>query len=163
MRYFFLFLLLLPCVSGLAVTPTSLDYGSLSRGEEVVREILVVNTLDETVAFEVRGFFETSFSLDAREQIVLSLPLYVSDLKDGEYTDTLEIAEVYDTNLVHAVAIPVHYHVSGGAFSNVSLDFSQVDVAKKRNVSLAVVFAGSFLSVCAYGLYRRKKDKGKSF
>ena len=156
MKYFFLFLLLLPSVSAIAVTPTSLDYGEMERNEIVIREILVVNTLDHKNQFQVSGMHTERFYLDAKESKVLEIPLEVVDKDNGKYEDYVRIEEMYDT-MVNAVTIPVVYRVRGGKFTAESLDLHGVDVYNPETISFAILAALGLLGVGIYG-WRRKKS-----
>ncbi len=157
MKYFFLLLLFLPTVSAVAVTPTSIDFGELERGKVVVREVLVVNTLDTKNEFQVSGVYSDSFSLDAKESKVLEVPLEVVDQEDGKYEDYLRVEEVHDT-LVNAVSIPVVYRVRGGTFTDERLNLHGVDVYDPETISFAIVAALGLLGVGIYG-WRRKYGK----
>jgi hypothetical protein len=161
MKYVFLFLFLLPMVSALAVTPTSLDFGELERGASAVREVLVVNTETEVLSFRLRGFQEEEFKLEGKESRVITLSFTVGDISDGSYDDVLYIEEVY-ASFSHGVAIPVQYYVKGGDSSDIALDLAGVNVAGSfdmERLSMFIVLGGSLLGVGLYGWRRRKKLK----
>jgi hypothetical protein len=78
MKFFIIFLLLMPCVSALAVTPTT-----------VSDNFLVINTLDEQSDFIIKsGFFEERITLDAKAQ----QEFFIND----DYSEAIYIYEIQD-------------------------------------------------------------------
>jgi hypothetical protein len=78
MRIFIIFLLLMPCVSALAVTPTT-----------VSDNFLVINTLDEQSDFIIKsGFHEERITLDAKAQ----QEFFIND----DYSEAIYIYEIQD-------------------------------------------------------------------
>ncbi|MBT3323512.1 hypothetical protein HN681_01585 [archaeon] len=157
---FFLFLFL-PVVSGLAVTPTSLDFGEVSRGEIVVRELLIINNENFPVEFEIEGFYDDSFILFEGESALIDVELKVIDKEDGDYEDYLVVKENYGSNLVNAVSIKVVYRVEGGDFSNENLNLEDVKVGDYGFSILYGIALVGLLGVGSFGYIRKKKFKKK--
>lgn len=154
MKTFFLFLLLLPLAGAVAVTPTSLDYGELARGETVTREILIVNTLPHTQDFQITGMYSDTFSLAAGEKKKISIPLEVVDEENGKHTETLRVEEVYSDTLVNAVSIPVVYRITGGAHTDETFNFDGVTTYNKENILFFVILG---IAIVGGGIYCWKK------
>lgn len=160
MKILFFFLLLLPMASALAVTPTSLDFGELARGETATREILVINTLSQTHEFRVTGVYSEDFSLDAHEKKKISITLDPVDEDDGMHTDVLRVEEVYGDNLVNAVSLPVVYRIRGGAYTDETLNLDSVQMKDPERVAFIVLFGIAIVGACSYALVSfRKKRK----
>jgi len=160
MKFIFLFIFLLPMASALAVTPTSLDFGELARGETATREILVINTLSQTHEFRMTGVYSEDFSLDAHEKKKISIILYPVDENDGMHTDVLRVEEVYGDNLVNAVSLPVAYRIRGGAYTNETLNFDSVHMKDPERVAFIVLLGIAAVGAGSYALvYFRKKKK----
>ena len=155
-KIIFFFLLFLPFVSGLAVTPTSLDFGSLSRGEEVYRELLVVNNENFPLEFSISGFYSEEFVLFDGESALVDVKLRVIDLEDGDYVEYLRVEEVYGSNLVNAVSVKASYRVDGGDFSSDSLNLEGVKVKKGIPWFLGLGVIG-LLGVGVYGYMKKFK------
>ncbi|MBL7052038.1 MAG: hypothetical protein ISS01_03020 [Nanoarchaeota archaeon] len=155
---FFLFLFL-PCVSGLAVTPTSLDFGEISRGETVVRELLIINNENFPVEFEIEGFYDNSFILFESESNLVNVELKIIDKEDGDYEDFLVVKENYGSNLVNAVSIKVKYRVEGGDYSNVDLNLENVKVKGYGFSILYGIALVGLLGVGSFGYVRKRKFK----
>ena len=158
MKYIFLFFLFLPMVSAVAVTPTSLDFGEMERGEVSVREVLVVNTLDESNQFIVSGMYTEKFTLGAKESKIIEVTLEVVDQENGRFEDYVRIEEVHD-NVVNAISIPVVYRVRGGKFTDESLNLAGVEVYDPETISFAILAALGLMGVGIYGWRRRKRFK----
>tara|TARA_Y100000310_G_scaffold196122_1_gene196135 strand:- start:8 stop:493 length:486 start_codon:yes stop_codon:yes gene_type:complete len=158
MKYIIIFLLFLPMVSGLAVSPTSLDFGEVARGDNVVREVLVVNNEDITVSYEIVGLYADSFSLDVGESVVVPVSLEVVDKDDGKYEDMVTIEAHYGSNIVNAVSIPVVYRVSGGDYSEVSFNFDDVKVKGTEWSWWHIVAGVSLLGVGGFAYHKRRKN-----
>ena len=153
-KIIFFFFLFLPFVSGLAVTPTSLDFGSLERGSEVYRELLVVNNENFPIEYKISGFYSKEFVLFDGESILVDVRLKAVDLEDGDYSEYLRVEEVYGSNLVNAISVKVNYRVDGGDYSYDSLNLEGVEVAKGIPWFLGIGVVG-LLGVGVYG-YRKK-------
>ena len=80
MKYFLFFLLLLPSVTALAVTPTNLHFGSVERGEIITREVLVVNTLEQNIDVIISGVYSDEFNLGPLESRIIGVELEIFDL-----------------------------------------------------------------------------------
>ncbi len=156
MRYLLLFLLMLPSVSAVAVTPTSLDFGGVSRVETTVREVLIVNTLDFPVEYHVSGMYEDRFVLLPKEKRVMNVTLR-ADVDDGMYEDVLQIEEVYGGNLLQGITLPVTYTVRGGDFSDTKFDFAALRINDAETLSKYILLTGGLLGLGIYG-WRRKKS-----
>lgn len=161
MKYFLFLILFLPMVSGLAVSPTSLDFGEVARGEEVVREVLVVNNEEVKVEYKFVGLYVDSFSLSEGESKVIPVTLEVVDKEDDKYEDMLTIEAHYGSNIVNAVSIPVVYRVSGGSYTKVSFNFDDVKVRGTEWSWLHVVAGVSLLGVGAFSYHRKRRKNGK--
>ncbi len=162
MKKIILFIFLfLPVVSGLAVTPTSLDFGEISRGEIIVRELLVVNNENFPVEFEIEGFYDDSFILFEGESALVDVELKVIDKEDGDYEDYLVVKENYGSNLVNAVSIKADYRVEGGDFSNVSFNLEDVKVKGYGFSILYGIALVGLLAVGSFGYLRKRKFKKK--
>jgi len=153
---FFLFFLL-PLVQAVAVTPTNLDFGVLERGEDVSRELLVVNNGEEKLDYRIRGVYNDDFVLDPGERILLTVKLEVVDKEDGKYEDVIRVEEIVGMNLVNAITIKVKYKVKGGDFSSEYLDFENVKTKKQKFPYLYVVVGVFLLSLGVYGVFSKKK------
>jgi hypothetical protein len=155
-KIIFFFLLFLPGVSGVAVTPTSLDFGSLARGEEVYRELLVVNNENFPIEYKMSGFYSEEFILFDGESSLVNVKLRIVDQEDGDYTEYLRVEEVYGSNLVNAISVKANYRVSGGDYSSDSLNLEGVEVAKGVPWILGIGVIG-LLGIGAFGYMRKFK------
>ncbi len=102
MKIFFLFFLLLPAVSALAVSPTSLDLTDGSSGV-----MYVYNTLEKEVYFEIDGLQKENFTLIAGE--VNSIEVSIYGERPGHYEGELLVKEISEDGFVNAIVIPVEY------------------------------------------------------
>ncbi|MFH1637464.1 MAG: hypothetical protein ABIB71_03500 [Candidatus Woesearchaeota archaeon] len=92
MRFFFLFLLLIPLAGAVTVAPAVLEAGKDS--------VIVINTLDEKASYAVDGGKPSSFDLEPRQkQIVIT--------QHGKELKTLYIDEITQSNIVSSAAIGV--------------------------------------------------------
>jgi len=124
MKYYFLiFLILLPTVNALAITPTNLDFGIIERGETIERELMVFNNLNENVDIKLTSdsdfisFNENEFSLDLtnKKLVTIKAEPYLSD---GNYSNLIYITELSKTqqalNIVNTIAVPFTVNIKGG-------------------------------------------------
>ncbi|MDP3918356.1 MAG: hypothetical protein Q8Q35_00425 [Nanoarchaeota archaeon] len=153
MKYLLFFILLLPTVLGVAVTPTSLDFGEVERGEEVVRELLVINNEDFTKEYKVG---DEEFFLFPGEDRLIPVSLEVVDKEDGKYEEYLKVEEKYSSELVNIVSIRIVYRVNGGKFTDEKLDFSSIKV-RKSFPYMALLSGIGLLGVGIYGWKRRRQ------
>ena len=130
MKYIFLFLFLLPSVSALAVTPTSVDFGEVERGVFIEREILIVNTIGSSVVFNIKGFYEESFTLQENEKRIIKVPLERIDVDDGMYVERLVVEENYGAHITNSVTLPIVFRIKGGEFTNKDLNLEAVEQKK---------------------------------
>jgi hypothetical protein len=158
MKYFFLFfLILLPTVTALAITPTEIDFGELERGQTVTRELLIINTLDQKTTITINGIYKDSFVLKPNEKKLLQIPFTPIDKEDGIYKEDLIIQEDYGTNLVNAIRIPVHYKINGGKFSYEDLNLEGIKTDKRGIPLPFMIGAGSLLTIGTAGIIQKRK------
>jgi hypothetical protein len=160
MKYFLFFLLLLPSVTALAVTPTNLHFGSVERGEIITREVLVVNTLEQNIDVIISGVYSDEFNLGPLESRIIGVELEIFDLSDGRYIEELIIEEDFSSTVVNRISLPVKYHVLGGNFDFSALDLENIESGKKRSW-LTYVLGTSVLGVGTLGYIRKKRKKLK--
>ncbi|MFH1456314.1 MAG: hypothetical protein ABIF40_05180 [archaeon] len=124
MKHFFLiFLILLPTVNALAITPTNLDFGTVQRGDFVERELMVFNNLNENVNIKLTSdsdfitFSENDFSLNITDKKLITIKSEPY-LTDGNYSNLIYITELSETqqalNIVNTIAIPDSINIKGG-------------------------------------------------
>jgi LPXTG-motif cell wall-anchored protein len=155
-KIIFLFLFLLPSVAALSVSPTTLNLGEIERGEEVVREVMVVNTQDKEIEILFRGMYYETSSLDPYEKKVFDIPFKVIDQENGDYIDYLYIQEEISPNVAQALGIKVSYRVVGGEYSNDEIQFGE----ENQSYSIIGILAGlSLLGVGTFGYLKRKRSK----
>jgi len=107
MKFFFIFLLFMPMVSALAVSPTSLNYGYVEDYE--VRDLLVVNNLDEKAEYSLVFNEGESVELNPGEKHIFSIVINSSVYNDR----VLYVNEVVeDSSLINSVKIPLKYSVN---------------------------------------------------
>ena len=112
-RYLFFFFLFLPCVSAIAVTPTTLDFGFVESFE--TRELFVANNLDESAMYNITldeaWFKPITFYLEPNEIKVVNVTLASSQIdKKKLYLFVDEIKE--GSSIVNSVKLPVKFSKS---------------------------------------------------
>lgn len=132
MKWIFLFLLLLPSVSALAVMPTSINLGELQRGDIIEREFQIVNTLDENVDVYINSdkqwiSSEDKIKLKDKEKISITI---IPNEEDGIYDGNIFITEVIDNDspfgIVNTIAIPYSLTIKGGRDVVENLDIPKI-------------------------------------
>ncbi len=99
---FFLFLLLIPSVSALAVTPTSID---LRDGSEA--QLYVYNTLEKEMDFRITGIYSENFTLGPLEEKRIVFSYFGKN--PGSFKSSILVQEIYTSELTNGIEIPVTY------------------------------------------------------
>ncbi|MDP3728752.1 MAG: hypothetical protein Q8R18_04840 [bacterium] len=140
-RILLFFLLLIPCTTALAVSPTSVDLRDGSIGE-----VYIYNTLETQIDIQIDGVYKENFTLAPEEKKILHIS--VQGERPGSYEGQLIIKEVYDNGFINAIAIPVEY---AGVIPQTQKQIFPVKLA----VSLLPII-GILIGFTAY-LYKKRK------
>ena len=125
MKYFLIFLLLIPFANALAVTPTT-----------VSDSFFVINNLDEKADYIVKsGNHEEHFSLTSFEQKELTL--------NQEYSDKIYIYEIHD---IHGLGVANSVKISVDKEKSQRLNLSEVKFGKSYDFWIYIVVAVVLLS-----------------
>jgi hypothetical protein len=152
----FLFILILPMVNALAVSPTTLNLGEIERGEVVNKEVMVVNNLGQDVDILFRGMYYNTYRLDPFEKKVFTVPFKIIDEPDGDYIEYLYIQEELSNAVANAIGIKIEYRVLGGDYSYEAISYE----SPKKNYSILGILAGvGILGVGIFGYVKKKKKK----
>lgn len=104
MRYFFLFLLLMPSAAAIAVTPTVLDMS----GANEQRELLIINNVNDDVSYNISSdnavtIEPGTFALKKEESRIVKV-----SLKSFPHNSSLHIEEMRDGyTIINSVRIPI--------------------------------------------------------
>ena len=136
MKIIFFLFLFLPCVSALAVTPTT-----VTVTEDVGAKLYVYNTLNQTMDFQIEGIYGENFTLDANTVKTIEIPAQ-------ENGGVLRIKEIYPQGFVNAIEIPVEVQRKNkeSSFDVTSLPFT-----------LASGLVLCLLCVSMYGWKKKRK------
>lgn len=104
MRYFFLFLLLMPSAAAIAVTPTVLDMS----GANEQRELLIINNVNDDASYNISSDHSVmiepnSFSLKKEELRIVKV-----SVKSFPHNSSLHIEEMREGyTIINSVRIPI--------------------------------------------------------
>ena len=141
MKVLFFFFLLLPAVSALAVSPTSID---VTDGSKAV--LYVYNTLNQEMYFEINGLHKENFTLAAGEKKIIEIS--VSGERPGHYEGEIIVKEISEGSFVNAIVIPVEY---SGTMPQIQ--------QKVFTTKIAFYFLSLVLILSAFLIYSYKKRK----
>ncbi len=104
MRYFFLFLLLMPCAAAIAVTPTVLEFSEAN----VPRELLIINNVNDDVSYNISSgnavtIEHGTFALKKEESRIVKV-----SVRSFPHNSSLHIEEMRDGyTIINSVRIPI--------------------------------------------------------
>ncbi|MEA3378654.1 MAG: hypothetical protein U9Q69_03350 [Nanoarchaeota archaeon] len=125
MKYFFIFLFLLPTVSAIAITPIQLDFGDINGS--AIREIKVYNNLesgaDYTISNDIYAEPQTSY-LEPQQSTKFRI---IIDSEHIPKTKELVIDEIKeDSSIINSIKIPLIFNI----------DKNQIQVINKAKATI---------------------------
>lgn len=140
MKYFFIFLFLLPCTFAIAVSPISLDFNENSSFME--RDLLIINNLDVGADYKLHTnlFVEpTSIYLEPQEQYIFKI-IFNSSIHN--YSDYILIDEIKQNSLIlNSVKIPItntsfdtNFSLNHEKILNVNKEINQTRLTKPSTI-----------------------------